>query len=59
MFDYYTKLEITPINVLFTVQTINAEFALGSVCIKEEDDPEYTRGQLRYAPVYTYYIWGG
>jgi hypothetical protein len=46
MFDYYTKLEITPINVLFTVQTVNAEFALGSVCIKEEDDPEYTRGEF-------------
>lgn len=42
-----------------SLQTVNAEFALGSVCIKDEDDPEYTRGQLRYAPVYTYYIWGG
>ncbi|XP_052099690.1 arrestin domain-containing protein 3-like [Mytilus californianus] len=47
-----------PMNRL-SLQTVNAEYILGSVNIKEEDDPEYTRGQLRYTPVYTYYIWGG
>ncbi|XP_076102113.1 arrestin domain-containing protein 3-like [Mytilus galloprovincialis] len=47
-----------PMNRL-SLQTVNAEYILGSVNIKEEDDPEYTRGQLNYTPIYTYYIWGG
>ena len=30
----------------------------GKVNVKDEDDNEHTRGNLDYAPVYTYYDWG-
>ncbi|KAK6180223.1 hypothetical protein SNE40_012415 [Patella caerulea] len=34
-----------------------AECAFGKVNIREESDNEHTRGNLDYAPVYTYYNW--
>ncbi|XP_041369217.1 arrestin domain-containing protein 17-like [Gigantopelta aegis] len=35
-----------------------AECAFGKVNIKDDEDSEYTRGNLEYAPKYTYYNWG-
>ena len=34
------------------------ESVFGKVNVKDEDDSEHTRGDLDYAPVYTYYDWG-
>ena len=34
-----------------------AECVFGKVNIKEENDNEYTKGDLSYAPVYNYYSW--
>ncbi|BFZ02476.1 hypothetical protein BsWGS_05515 [Bradybaena similaris] len=35
-----------------------SECITGRVSIREQDDNEFTRGNLDYAPVYTYYNWG-
>ncbi|XP_041373505.1 arrestin domain-containing protein 3-like [Gigantopelta aegis] len=35
-----------------------SECVFGKVNIKDEGDDEHTRGNLDYAPVYTYYDWG-
>lgn len=34
------------------------ESVFGKVNVKDDDDSEHTRGDLDYAPVYTYYDWG-
>lgn len=33
------------------------ECVFGKSNIKEEDDSEYTQGQMDFAPAYTYYDW--
>ncbi|XP_046549331.1 arrestin domain-containing protein 3-like [Haliotis rubra] len=35
-----------------------ADSAFGTVNIKDEDDSEYTKGDMNYTPVYAYYNWG-
>ncbi|XP_046380703.2 arrestin domain-containing protein 3-like isoform X3 [Haliotis rufescens] len=35
-----------------------SESAFGTVNIKDDDDTEYTKGDMNYAPVYAYYNWG-
>ncbi len=34
-----------------------AECVSGRVNVRDEDDNEYTRGDLNWAPTYTYYTW--
>ena len=34
------------------------ESVFGRVNVKDDDDDEHTRGNLDYAPAYTYYDWG-
>ncbi|KAK3097174.1 hypothetical protein FSP39_007115 [Pinctada imbricata] len=44
--EFFNSLSVTYSDSIF-----------GSVSIKEDDDPEYTRGNLHFTPVYTFYIW--
>lgn len=34
-----------------------SECVFGKTNIREEDDSEHTRGEMDYAPAYTYYDW--
>ena len=46
--------------VRFVVVTVTyMESMFGRVSIKNDEDPEYTRGSLYFSPVYTFYIWNG
>lgn len=45
-----------PPNVPNMLSSTYAESIFGRVCIKDEEDPEYTRGNLQYVPLYKYYI---
>ena len=45
-------------NPFFPAPPTYAECQFGKVNIKDDEDSEYTRGNLEYAPRYTYYNWG-
>ena len=34
-----------------------AECMYGKVDVRDDDDDEHTRGELNWAPTYTYYTW--
>jgi hypothetical protein len=35
-----------------------SECVFGKVNVKDDDDNEHTRGNMEFAPAYTYYDWG-
>jgi len=55
LLDYYHVLMLFIISVPMTY----AESIFGQVFIKDEDDAEYTRGELHFVPKYTLYSWNG
>ena len=42
----------------FSAPPTYTESVLGKVNVKEDDDNEHTRGNMEWAPAYTYYDWG-
>lgn len=45
--------------VYLTVPSLYADSIFDKVSIRDEDDDEYIRGELHYAPKYIYYFWDG
>ena len=53
--DHKKSFALIVINDDFTAPPSYEECVQGRVNINEEDDSQYTQGQLSYAPVYPYY----
>ena len=43
--------------VCFTAPPSYSECVFGKTNIKDDEDTEYTQGQMNFAPAYTYYDW--